>query len=324
MFDILSVIPGKKKVTGSGWHSFNAVCCANRGHKADRRGRGGIKFDGEYNWSYHCFNCEFRCGFSLGQSLSKKTKQLLLWCGVDENQINKWNLESLQHKDLIEYVKVKKKKLKVKFKEQSLPIGELVNAENPSHKKYIDYLNKRKISPDDYPFLVTPDDEGRNANRIIIPYTYEDKIVGHTSRFLDDRKPKYISEQQQGYVFGYDLQKPDWSICIVVEGPFDAISISGCAILHANISEEQATILNTLNRTIIVVPDRDKAGLEVCNRALELGYSVSIPDWDDSIKDVNDAVIKYGKITTLLSIIQCATTSKIKVEMQRRKLDKRI
>jgi len=49
MFDILTVIPGKKKLTQSGWHSFNAPCCHNRGHSVDRRMRGGIKSDGT-NW----------------------------------------------------------------------------------------------------------------------------------------------------------------------------------------------------------------------------------------------------------------------------------
>ena len=79
MFDILSVIPGKKKLTHGGWHSFNAICCSRRGHKTDTRGRGGIKFDGQFNWSYHCFNCGFKCGFMLGKSITQNTKNILLY-----------------------------------------------------------------------------------------------------------------------------------------------------------------------------------------------------------------------------------------------------
>mgnify|MGYP003346837981 CR=1 FL=1 len=94
--------------------------------------------------------------------------------------------------------------------------------------------------------------------------------------------------------------------------------------LHNTINEEQVELLSQLNRKIIFVPDRDKTGLETCSRALELGYSVSIPNWDSSIKDVNDAVVKYGKLPTLLSILQSATTSKVKIEIQRRKLEHRI
>lgn len=323
MFDILSVIPGKKKLTGSGWHSFNAVCCHHKGHRPDRRQRAGIKFDTESNWSMNCFNCGFKCGFTLGKGLTKNTRQLLVWCGVDENQINKWHLESLQHRDFL-VTHTKKKKEKITFKEVSLPLGDLIDPNNKEHEVYIDYLSKRKVNYFDYPFLVTPNELGRNAKRIIIPYTYKNKIVGHTSRFIDDRKPKYISEQQPGYVFGYDLQEKDWEFCIVVEGIFDAISISGCGLLHATISDEQANLLRNLHKKVIVVPDQDKTGLEICERALDLGFYVSIPEWDSTVKDVNDAVIKYGKLATLLSIIQYSTNSKIKVEMQRRKLDKRV
>lgn len=322
MFDILQIIPGNKKLTQSGWYSFNAPCCHHRGHKSDKRSRGGIKKDGENNWSFHCFNCGYKCGFILGKSLTKNTKTLLSWSGIDEQQINRWNLESLQHKDLLDYVKIKKEKNRVKFKEHKLPEGELLDSNNIEHTKFIDYLKNRKINLQNYPFIVTPNDTGRLNNRIIIPYTFENKIVGHTSRFLDNKIPKYINEQQPGYVFGYDFQKPNWEVCILVEGIFDALSIDGCALTHNTINDNQVEILSRLNKKIIFVPDRDKTGLETCNRALELGYSVSIPEWDDGIKDVNDAVIKYGKLPTLLSILKNATTNKVKIEMQRRKIER--
>ena len=324
MFDILSIIPGKKKLTHGGWHSFNAICCSHRGHKTDARGRGGIKFDGQNNWSYHCFNCGFKCGFMLGKSITQNTKNLMQWSGIDSTQIQKWSLESLQHKDLLDFTNLKKQKSKIKFKEHTLPEGELIDINNSLHKVYIDYLSARLINYNDYPFLVTPNDTGRQSNRIIIPYTYNNKIVGHTSRFLDNKIPKYINEQQPGYVFGYDFQKPDWEVCLLVEGIFDALSLNACALTHNSINEDQAQILAQLNKRIIFIPDRDKTGLETCDRALELGYSVSIPNWDDDVKDVNDAVVKYGKLPTLLGILSSATTSKIKIELQRKKIEKRL
>jgi DNA primase len=200
----------------------------------------------------------------------------------------------------------------------------LIDIDNTDHDVFVQYLNKRKVSIKDYPFMCTPDEEGRQANRIIIPFTYEHKIVGHTSRYLDDRKPKFISEQQPGYLFGVDLQKSEWQVCIVVEGIFDALSISGCALTTNGISDEQAEILKNLNKKIIVVPDQDKSGMDVIDRALDLGFYVSMPEWDIGVKDVNDAVIKYGKLPTLLSILQSATNSKIKTEIKRKQLDKRL
>lgn len=319
IFDILTIIPNKKKRTQSGWYSFNGICCHHRGHNQDKRGRSGIKFDGN-NWSIHCFNCGFKCGFTLGKSISKSCAIFLSWCGVEPEQIAKYNLQSLQQKDLIDFAQTNKKKLKVKFEEFVIKDGELIDENNPNHQFYINYLKSRKLSHKEYPFMVTPYAEGRYKNRIIIPYAYKNKIVGQTSRFLDNKFPKYINEQQQGYVFGLDFQKPEWQVCILVEGVFDALSINGCAILHNDISELQAQLLSSLQRQIIFVPDRDTTGLEVCNKALDLGYKISLPNWDRDVKDVNDAVCRYGKLATLCSILANTTTSKVKLEMYKRKL----
>jgi len=287
--------------------------------------RGGIKFDGQTNWVYHCFNCGYSCAFTMGRSINQKTTNLLNWCGIDTEQIQRWSFESLQRKDLLDFTHTRKHKSKITFKEFKAPAeAVLIDTTNPEHQTYVDYLLKRNIKPDEYPFMITPTMRGRYRNRIIVPYTYKNKIVGQTSRFLDDLTPKYLNEQQPGYVFGFDFQKHDWQVCIVVEGIFDALSINGCALTHNTISEEQALLLAQLNRRIVVVPDRDLTGMEICDRALELGYSVSLPDWATHIKDVNDAVIEYGRLPTLLSILEAATMSKIRIEIQGTKIVKRL
>jgi hypothetical protein len=321
MFDILSLIPGKKKHTSSGWTSFNAICCNHRGHRSDTRQRGGVKIDGN-NWVMHCFNCGYSCSFTLGKSIGPKTRQFLQWCGVDKLEVQRWSLESLQHRDLLDLIQPKQKQAKIKFNDHQLPEGQLLNENNPEHKVYVDYVRARQIDITRYPFLITPHENGRMANRVIVPYTYKNKIVGHTSRFLDNKIPKYINQQQPGYVFNIDMQKPDWQVCIVTEGIFDALSIDGVAVMHDDISQEQATLLATLNKQIIVVPDRDKTGLNLIDRALDLGYKVSLPNWGNGVKDTNDAVIKYGKLPTLLSILENATLSRIKIEMRKKQIDK--
>lgn len=321
MFDVLNLIPGKKKQTGSGWVTFNAPCCHHLGHMPDRKGRGGIKIEPGVQ-GYHCFNCDFKCKFQIGKSLSGNCRRLLKWLGMDDEDIARWNLESLKHKDLVEMVSIRRQRIKAKFVESELPpAAELLTVGNPDHERFIQYLHGRGFNPGDYPFMVTPHASGREKHGIIIPYTYENKIVGHITRFIDDRDPKYIKEQPPGYLFGYDLQHSDWNACIVVEGVFDALSIDGCALTSDTISDEQADILLSLNRRIIVVPDFDKTGLSICSRALELGFHVSIPNWAPDIKDTNDAVRRYGKLPTLLSILQNATTSKIKVKFAKKRYD---
>jgi DNA primase len=147
-------------------------------------------------------------------------------------------------------------------------------------------------------------------------------VVGHATRFLDDRTPRYINDTQPGYVFGTDLQGRDWRYVLVVEGVFDALSIGGLAVLHADINDAQARLIRSLDREVVVVPDQDAAGMRLVDRAVELGWSVSMPDWPADVKDANDAVIRWGKVATLITIMQARETSPIKIELRKRQLSK--
>jgi DNA primase len=188
-----------------------------------------------------------------------------------------------------------------------------------------EYLRSRKV-PEDYPVMVQLHEERSWKNRpsVIIPFTHNDRIVGYTQRFLDDRRPKYITDSQPGYVFGTDLQHNDWTHAIVVEGIFDALCIGGLAVMHSTISDEQARLIRSLGKEITVVPDQDLAGMELVDRAVELGWAVSMPPWPDNVKDVNDSVVRYGQLATMLTIFENRNTSKIKIEMRKKWLIKKL
>ena len=310
----------KTKRSTGGWISTNAVCCHHRGHRPDRRMRGGLIYSDD-KLSYSCFNCQFKCGYSVGKLFSSNFKLFLNWIGMDEKEIQQLAFDAMKSRDTSLLINNSISN-EVNFKEYNLPPDAIrLNKHDESHYKYIEFLSNRGFSCDDYPFYITPNSILREKDRIIIPYYYDKKLVGYTSRYCDNRKPKYISEQQSGYVFNIDEQDPSWQICIVVEGQFDALAIGGCAIMSNNVSEKQSWVLKKLKRKIIYVPDRDLAGMEGIQSALEYGYEVSIPPyWDRSIKDVNDAVIKYGRFPTLLSIIQHATTSAAKIKIYKDKI----
>jgi DNA primase len=125
-------------------------------------------------------------------------------------------------------------------------------------------------------------------------------------------------------VFGVDLQHADWQHVIVTEGIFDALSIGGVAVMHNTISDAQVRLIRSLDKQITVVPDQDQAGVELIDRALELGWAVSVPEWPAGCKDVNDAVIKLGKLGALLTIMQSRETSRIKIELRKKWLLKKI
>jgi DNA primase len=129
---------------------------------------------------------------------------------------------------------------------------------------------------------------------------------------------------QSGYVCGTDLQKPDWQHVLVMEGVFDALSMSGLAVLHAEINDAQVRLIRSLGREVTVVPDLDEAGMKLVDRAVELGWAVSIPDWPEGCKDVNDAVKMYGRLGALLTIMQARETSRIKIEMVKKRLKGRV
>ena len=321
MIDILSYIPQKRKQTSSGWVSFNAPCCVHTGESADRRSRGGVKQQ-EDDWSYHCFNCGFTASFVPGRPVSFKARKLLGWLGVDSTDIERLNLESLKRKSLLDLTAERNtiKQTQIDFDEKEVPDGvERIDPNNKLHFHYVDYLKQRGIVFG-YPFLV--DKKRGPRDRIVVPYTYKNRIVGHTSRYLDNRTPKFINSQQPGYMFGYDLQKSNWTSAIVVEGIFDALSISGLACMHETISKEQAQLLKQLKRRIIVVPDQDRAGLSIIDAAVEHKFEVSIPEWPEDVKDVNDAVVRFGVAHTLQQIHQNAERSKIKIEMAKKRLQR--
>jgi hypothetical protein len=319
MIDITQYLPGKRKQTPSGWISFNAPCCTHNGQSADNRLRGGLKAS-DQGWSYHCFNCGYTASFILGRSVSFKARRLLSWFGVADRDIELLNLESMRHRSVYGIIEDRQRTFEalqgIAFEERELPAGaEFVEPDS----EYADYLQKRCV-PLDFPFMKDP---LVTRPGIIIPFTYRNQVVGWTKRFLDDRNPRYLSDAQPGYVFNVDSIKDSWTQVIVTEGIFDALSIGGVAVMHNDINDAQARLIRNLGKEITVVPDQDRTGLDLIDRAMELGWAVSIPDWGDC-KDINDAVIKHGRLATLITIMQSRETSRIKIELRKRQLAKRL
>jgi hypothetical protein len=315
MIDVISFLPGKRKQTSSGWVSFNAPCCEHNGESHDRRQRGGMKSTVQ-GWSYHCFNCGYTASFVLGRTLTFKARKLLQWMNVPQEEIERINLESLKHRSieglLGERQAIANQLQNIIFEDRLLPADT-----QPLNEQAEEYLRKR-AAPLDYPFLY----KTMPRPGVVIPFTHDNQVVGHTTRFLDDRTPKYIQDIQPGYVFGTDLQGVNWQSVIVVEGVFDALAINGLAVLHAEINDAQVRLIRSLGRDVVVVPDQDEAGMRLVDRAVELGWAVSMPEWPAEVKDVNDAVIRLGKLATLITIMQARETSRIKIELKRKRLQK--
>jgi DNA primase len=151
-----------------------------------------------------------------------------------------------------------------------------------------------------------------------MPFYYQGRCVGYTARKITEGKPKYISEQQPGYVFNLDAQNKDRQYVFVVEGPIDAITIDGVALTSADINQTQRTLIENLGKQIVVVPDRDSAGYRLVEQALEFGWGLSFPEWPDGIKDVNDAQQQLGRLAALYLIVQGIETNNLKQQLRAR------
>jgi len=285
---VQSYLPAKRKVTPSGWVSFNAVCCHYNGTSADNRQRGGIMVN--EGVSYHCFNCGFKASWQPGRKVSVKLKRLMQWLGVADDTITKCSLEAMRIEEDSSYQG--ERSLIPTFIDKAMPIGTKPLSEWIKHPSF--------------------------SNRLIIPFYHEHRLVGYTARKITAGKPKYISEQQPGYVFNLDRQHYERKYVIVTEGPIDAICVDGVAVMSAEISASQHALISQLQREVVVVADRDDAGYRMVEQALEYGWSVAFPEWTEGVKDVNDAVIKYGKLYTLYSILSTKESNNLKIQLRAR------
>ena len=321
VFDTLTqYLPPKRKTTPSGWTSFNAPCCIHNGDSADKRQRGGLISNGDDGVSYHCFNCGFKCSWQPGRNLSGKMRRLLAWLNAPDDTINKLALTVMQENEGIQTTQ-QLVELPT-FKTVPLPDDAIKIADITEFNKYslaiLEYMSARGLNLDDTDYYWSPSLGYRD--RLIIPFYYEKRIVGWTARTVTaDKQPKYMSEQQPGFVYGLDEQGYNKVFCIVCEGPMDAIHIDGTALLGSEVKDQQAMLINKVGKQIIVVPDRDQAGAKLIDQAIELGWSVSLPEWTDDINDIGDAVAKYGRLYTLYSIVNNAESNELKIRLRSKK-----
>lgn len=317
---ILTYLPSKRKTTPSGWLSFNAPCCHHNGHSADNRSRGGLIANPDGGVSYHCFNCGFKASWQPGRNVSKGLRRLLQWIGAPDDVINKVALEVMRENEGV----VAKEKLVQLPTFNTVPLPDDVikitdiTIFNKHNMAVLEYMAARNLNIDDTDYYWSPSLGYRD--RLIIPFYYENRIVGWTGRsVLPDKNPKYLTEVQPGFVYGLDEQRPQKVFTIVCEGQIDAIHVEGCALGGSEISDQQAMLLNRLQKQIIVVPDRDKAGSKLVERAIELGWSVSMPNWTDDINDISDAVQRYGRLYALHTIATNAEESALKIRLRAKK-----
>jgi hypothetical protein len=198
--------------------------------------------------------------------------------------------------------------------------GNVVVEENLA--KVVAYIYDRGFDPLNDIFYWSPADGYQD--RVIIAFKYKNKIVGNTARKVRSGRPKYLSDHHSHFVFNVDAQQEDQKYIFVTEGPFDALAINGVALLTNNIAEQQYRIIQGLGHEVIVIPDQDEAGLNLIKKAMEYGWSVAFPTWESDVKDVAEAVSRYGKLFVTVDAIKTAQSGSIKINMAKKSFEKKV
>jgi len=318
--ELLSYLPFKRKNTSSGWMSFDAPCCVHNGESQDTRQRGGYIGHATGGFTYHCFNCGFKTSWLPGRQLTVKNKKFFRWISVPDHKVNEWSLEALKLLDNVDKIKLEHRE----FTEKVLPLDTVplsqALVEHADSVGCLEYLLDRGYELEDYDWQYCP--MPGYKDRIIVPFYHKRKLVGWTARKITEGNPKYISDAQSGYVFNMDAQNYKNKFVLVTEGPFDSLAVNGVGLLTNIPNEQQTAIINSLGKIVIVVPDRDYAGMQLVKYAMNNGWLVAIPNWEDNVKDVSAAMQKYGRLFVLKDIIDTATDNKIKIELFMKKYPK--
>jgi hypothetical protein len=257
-------------------------------------------------------------------------KTLCRWLGSSEDTIKELVFEAMRTEG-DDYRPVHQE-IKLEFTDKELPEGampllEWVNSEywkdiSLEVEPVIAYVVSRGYDPFDGNFYWSP--ASGYESRVIIPFMWEGRIVGNTARKVTAGKPKYLSDQHPHFVFNFDQQKENQKYIFVCEGPFDALAVDGVALLTNEIAEQQSRIINSLGVEVIVIPDQDRAGLVLFDRAAELGWSVAMPNWDSDVKDVADAVQRYGRLFVIVDAIKTAQQGQIKINMAKKQQEHKL
>lgn len=308
-------LPVRSTRTPSGWTTFDCPMCN------DNRKRAGVITNGA-KISFNCFNCGFKTGWAMNPYLGKKYKDIAIKLGCSEADVHNAQMELLKIGDELHDQQDSTYVYSLsKFDTVELPADVQTIESLPDGHELKQYAEERGILGV-YPLLHFSDMV--NKRRIIVPFTYNGEVIGWTGRHIappDKKTPKYLHKLPAGYVFNVDaFANNEREIVIVTEGVFDAILVDGIAVMGNHVTAEQAHLIDRLGKRIILCPDRDTAGKELIEQALELGWEVSFPPWSSECKDAADAVAKYGRLLTVASIIKYATDNKIKSQVKMRML----
>jgi hypothetical protein len=313
----------------NGWIGFNCPACVHNGEPSnDTKKRMGLHLDPSGGMKFHCFRCGYVCSWFPGQSLNQKIKKLFGWLGGSHQEILQLNLECMRLKQDYKIERAAEEKLfvnnEVALPENSHPLEHWAAQDNLDSKflQAVNYLVSR--NPNLIHWFIDFQWSPEMPDHIIIPLRYNNQIYGWTARLTrpqkDKNEPKYYLMNESKFLFGAEvLDDPTKKYVLVTEGPLDAISIGGVAIMGNQITEKQMKWLNGTDKEIIVIADKDAGGQKLIDAAQNNGWGVSFPDTQGlKIKDPLDMVNHFGRLMAVKMIFDSVQTNHLKISMLRK------
>lgn len=299
-----------RRPSGNGWYSVLCKLCNDHGRKGERA---AFRFSSE-EIKYNCFNCKHKAVFSVdSKTMSRKMQQVLNAFNVPEEEWKAVLFANLAANDegiSISRVSAPDKSLDsvtIDLPPKSYRV--LTTNSDKWSQVAIEYLEIRGILPNQYPFYLST--HGGWKGRLLIPIYREGKLIFFQGRDMGlGYKNKYKSAPTpaENILYGFDeLYNKSNAPLFVLEGFFDAFVVGGIATLGNEFTPQQLKHLHKANRDKIIVPDRRGDGHILALQALKQGWSVSLPEIGDC-KDINEAVLRYGKLYVVDSILKNTMT----------------
>lgn len=300
------------KVSSKGWNSVYCEVCGDG--RRTKGPRGGWLFSDDMVF-YNCFNCPAEGNFDPHREYPFSKEMYGIF--------SSFNIPVKYCYDLIPEDKkgtreVKPKKVEYTFMDPPDFLYPLVEGD-PSNSVVQAALNhleeERLIDPFEFPFYLSNGKTSSNKmdvqtmarttkNRLIIPAFVNERMIGFEAMALGNQKTKYITHGTH-VVHGHDnLFKGDRSnYLFITEGFFDSYHLKGFATGTNNITKSQIELLEKSPRPKIVVPDRLNSHEALAEKALELGWGLSLPKIKP-YKDISEAIKNYGILYVVESVMK--------------------
>jgi hypothetical protein len=335
-------LPARRGRTKGNYVTIDCPVCVLNGETPDRKKRCGITRNPD-GVGVNCFNCGERLRWKTGDTLSRRWERFMVALGMPDIEVKRLSHKALQYRSILEkspeamaYIP---EVFTPSFPPKALPEGARpfsAWAEEASPPQdFIDaaeYLFSRgETIATAMDYYWSPSKKGAMNRRVIVPFRHDGQIVGYTARAIDAGTGRYHMEAPGDFLFNARAMSiPSRKYIILSEGVFDAIAIDGPGLLGARLNPKQIAWIKSFGKTVIMVPDRDSRGQSMIDVALEQKWRVAFPTtytlgegehqwWESDVKDCAEAVKRYGRLWTLMSIIESSTDSKLAINIYRKR-----